>query len=270
MKKCFLPLAFLFVLSNISAQNIDEVLAKYETANGGKNAFASIKTLQYTSTVSMNMMGMPIDITMTNIFVMGKLYRRQTSGMMGMKGSYTLVTDTAGYTSTPTVPAYGDFPGMDGGIKKMDAETLQKLQSKLKSIDEFSTLVDAKAKGNVTELLGITKVDKVECYKIKLTAKDNDVATYYVDTTTMLIKQVELSGKKMASVFGLDSGPMAEMAGKRVDKQRVTILYTEYKDINGIKFPTKQKMQFGAADISIENSDVEINESIAAKWFKAN
>jgi hypothetical protein len=60
------------------------------------------------------------------------------------------------------------------------------------------------------------------------------------------------------------------MAGKRIDKQRVTILYSEYKEVNGIKFPVKQKMQFGAADISIENSDVEINESIAAKWFRAN
>ena len=143
MKKYFLPIICMLISFNIAAQNVDEVLAKYETANGGKNIFASIKTLQYTSVVSMNMMGMPIDITMTNIFVMGKLYRRQTSGMMGMKGSYTLVTDTAGYTSTPTVPAFGDFPGMDGGIKKMDKEALQKLQSKLKSIDDFSTLVDA-------------------------------------------------------------------------------------------------------------------------------
>ena len=135
MKKYFLPIICMLVSFNLAAQNIDEILAKYETANGGKNAFASIKTLQYTSVVGMNMMGMPIDITMTNIFVMGKLYRRQTSGMMGMKGSYTLVTDTAGYTSTPTVPAFGDFPGMEGGIKKMDAATLQKLQPKLKSID---------------------------------------------------------------------------------------------------------------------------------------
>ena len=269
MKKFILPIVYVLLSINATAQSIDEILTKFEAANGGKNAFASIKTLQYNSVVSMNMMGMPFDINMTNVFVMGKLYRRQMSGMMGMKGSYTLVTDTAGYTSTPTVPGYGDFPGMEGGIKKMDKETLIKLQPKLKSIDDFSTLIDCRARGNKAELLGTTKIDKVECYKIKLT-KDDDASIYYVDIATMLIKQIELSGKQMASQFGLDSGPMAEMAGNRIGKQKVTIIYNEYKDINGIKFPVKQKIQFGAVDIGIENNDVEINESIEAKWFKAN
>lgn len=269
MKKILL-LFFVASTTNLFAQNLDSILSKFEQANGGKQVFASIKTLQYNSVVSVNMMGMPIDITMTNIFVMGKLYRRQTSGMMGMKASYTLVTDTAGYTSTPTVPAYGDFQGMEGGVKKMDSATLQKLQPKLKSIDEFSTLIDCKAKGNIAELVGITQVEKKDCYKIKLTAADKDVSTYFVDTATMLIKQVELTGKKMASQFGLDSGPMADMAGNRIDKQKVLIYYNEYKDINGVKFPVKQRIQFGAVDINVENNDVEINESIAAKWFRAN
>jgi hypothetical protein len=152
----------------------------------------------------------------------------------------------------------------------MDSAMLQKLQPKLKSIDEFSTLIDCKAKGNIVELIGINQIEKKDCYKIKLTYNDKDVSTYYVDTATMLIKQVELSGKRMASQFGLDSGPMAEMAGNRIDKQKVLINYNEYKDINGVKFPVKQKIQFGAVDINVENNDVEINESIAAKWFRAN
>ena len=120
MKKIFIPIICGLFSITLSAQNIDEILTKYETANGGKEAFAAVKTLQYNSVLKMNMMGMPIDINISNIIENGKLYRKEISGMMGMKGSYTLVTDTAGYTSTPTIPSYGEFQGMDGVIKKMD------------------------------------------------------------------------------------------------------------------------------------------------------
>ena len=41
------------------------------------------------------------------------MFRKNISGVMGMKGSYTLVTDTAGYISIPSVQGYGDFPGIE-------------------------------------------------------------------------------------------------------------------------------------------------------------
>jgi hypothetical protein len=271
MKKYFL-LVVLFACSfTISAQSIDEVLAKYEIANGGKQTFASVKTLQYVSTISMNMQGMPIDINITNIIEEGKLYRKETGGMFGMKGSYTVVTDTAGYTSTPTIPSFGDFQGMEGGIKKMSKEDLQKLQSKLNPMQEFAMLIDVKSKGNKAELVGTTKIDKVDCYKIKLTTKENDVMIFYVDVTTSLTKQLEVSGKQITTMLGLDgSGPMGEMMGGRMDKQKMIIAYTEYQTISNIKFPTKQKIQFGAVDVNIENTEVQINQPIEAKWYKAN
>lgn len=254
----------------ILAQSIDEVLANYETANGGIEAFNKVKTLQFQSVIKMNMMGMPMDLSITNIVEDKKLYRKQMAGMMGFKGSYTLITDTAGFSFMPTIPSYGDFQGMEGGVKKMDKETLQKAQQKLQPMQEFVGLMNAKTLNKAVELQGSSKVEKTDCYKIKVINKEGDVATYYIDKSTNLIKQVELTGKQIVSQLGLDGGPMGEMMGGRIDKQKMLITYTEYKDVDGIKFPVKQKLQFGAVDIDVEHNDIEVNQPIDKKWYIAN
>lgn len=252
------------------SQTIGEVLAKYEMANGGKEAFTNVKTLQYNTVLKMNMMGMPMDLNIANIAEANKLFRKEMAGMMGMKGSYTLITDTAGYVFMPTVPAFGEFQGMEGGLKKMEKDVLAKAQQKLNPMKDFSALIDCSAKGSKAELLGTSKIDKVECYKIKLTTKDGETSTYYIDISTMLTKQAELAGKQIVSQLGLDGGPMSDMLGGRIDKQKMTVIYSEYKDVNGIKFPTKQKVQFGAVDIEIENNDIEVNQPIDLKWYTPN
>jgi hypothetical protein len=60
------------------------------------------------------------------------------------------------------------------------------------------------------------------------------------------------------------------MMGGNIDKQKMIVQYLEYADVNGIKFPKKQKLQLGAVDIEIENTDIKINETIDTKWYIAN
>jgi hypothetical protein len=268
----FLFLFCFTILSNstIQCQTIDEIILRFEQVNGGKEAFSNVKTLQYNSVTRLNMMGMPIDISMTNIIENGKLFRKEIAGMMGMKSSYTLITDTAGYTSTPNIPSYGDFAGMEGGIKKMEKDTYQKAKQKLDAMQEFATLIDYKTKGGLAEFLGIAKLDKISCYKIKLTQSNKQIATYYIDTITYLIKQAEITGKQIVSQLGIEGSPMMDMMGGNIDKQKMTVQYVEYTDVNGIKFPKKQKLQLGAVDIEIENTDIKINDAIDAKWYVTN
>jgi len=271
MNKFLLLICFVsFSICRSQCQTADEILTKFEQANGGKEAFANVKTLQYNAVTRLNMMGMPIDINMTNIIENGKLFRKEMSGIMGMKNSYTLVTDTAGYTSTPNIPSYGDFAGMEGGIKKMDNEMFEKAKLKLDAMQEFATLIDYKTKGSAAELSGITKLDNVSCYKIKLTQSNKQIATYYIDTATYLIKQSEITGKQIASQLGIEGSPMMDMMGGNIDKQKMIVQYVEYANINGLRFPKKQKLQLGAVDIEIENTDIKINETIDAKWYTAN
>jgi hypothetical protein len=270
MKKILLPLVCIVYSFSTNAQTVDEILTKYEVANGGNVVFNAVKTLQYNSIIKINMMGMPLELGISNVIEKGKIFRKDIAGLMGMKGSYTLVTDTAGFISSPSIPSYGEFQGMEGGIKKMDKETLLKAKKNLVPMQEFTALLDAKANGATVTYIGNAKVDKVDCYKIKLTNLDGNDITYFIDIATNLTKQVEVTGKQIVSLFGLDGGgPMAEMMGGNFDKQKVLLIYTEYLDIKGLKFPAKQKIQLGAVDVELENADVQINEPIDPKYYLA-
>ena len=270
MKKTFLLILLISAISFSQAQTVDEIIESHIVANGGAEKFAALKSLQYTSIVKLNMMNMQIDLNSSNYIRNKKLYRKEISGMMGMKGSYTLITDTAGYVSIPAVRGYGDFPGIEGGLNKMDADALQKAQQKLDIMQEFSALITQKSSGAKAELLGTTKVDKVECFKIKLTTTDGESSLYFVDANTFLIKQIEVSGKQISALLGFRGGPMGDMMGGRMDKQKMLMMYKEYTDVGGIKFPSKLLIQLGANDVEIENSSIEINVAIDLKWYKAN
>ncbi len=270
MKKSIYTLLLVLVSINLSAQTVDEIIASHVAANGSQEKLSSINSLQYTSTMKLNMMGMQIDVSSTNIIENNKLFRKNISGVMGMKGSYTLVTDTAGYVSIPTVQGYGDFPGIEGGISKMDNDKFLIAKQKLSVLEEFSALINYKEKGFAAELIGKTKIDKVECYKIKLISKEGEASLFFVDATTFLLKQIEVSGKQISSILGIRGGPMGDMMGGRMDKQKMNLIYKDYSDINGIKFPSKLMIQLGASDIEIENSSIEINEPVNKKWYTAN
>ena len=270
MKKIVFTLFSLSLGLLTTAQKVDEVLSKHELANGGIEKIAAINTLQYTSIMKLNMMQMQIDVNSINIIENKKLYRKAVAGMMGMKGSYTMVTDTAGYISTPAVRAFGDFPGMEGGVTKMDESTLKKGQEKLDILSEFSILINCKAKGFNVELTGTSKVEKVECFKLKLTSPEGEISTCFIDANTYLLKQMEVSGKQVSAILGLRGGPMGDMMGGRMDKQKMLIIYKEYSDVAGVKFPSKMVIQLGASDVEIENTSIEINEPIEKKWYIAN
>lgn len=270
MKKFFcLTLCFVFGCY-LKAQTADEILLKHQFACGSIAKIAAIQTLQYETNIKMNMMNRPFELSVKNYAVQGKLKRTETSGMMGMKGSYTLITDTAVYTSTPTIPAFGDFGGMEGGIKKMDATVLAASIGKLNIGIELFPLVFAKQLGNTVELAGSTTIDSTECYKLKTTSSEKEETTYYVNAKTYLIKQIEMSSKQMAKFFGMDQGPMGGMMGRRGAKQKVEINITAYKQINGIRFPLKQTVKFGAADVEIENNGLLVNEPISPRLYMPN
>ena len=85
-------MSFLFLFGLVltaQSQTVDEVFAKFEAAVGGRDALLAIKTVQYKSTITLNMMGSPFDIPVTNIKENNKMLRREVAGIMGMgKSNY--------------------------------------------------------------------------------------------------------------------------------------------------------------------------------------
>ncbi len=273
-----------------NAQSVDEVLSKFQTAIGSRAALDTIKTLQINGSLKFDIMSRTIDASLTTIKKQGKFFRRQLTGVMGMGKSYTIITEAEGFTYMPPMRGGGGFErrnggggemsgpppppgaeggGSSGGLVKLDSLQILAQQFELDCAGAFAPLINYAAKGNKVEFLGNAKVNKVDCYKLKLTLKTGQETVYYFSTKDSLIVQSEAIAKVVMDQIGM--GPILVMFGANNRGNLKTVMaYTEYKTFNGIKFPTKQKLAFGALDISLETSDVKINEPIDAKWYTAD
>ena len=289
MKKQILTTGLLLLVFFASAQTVEEVMTKFEEANGGKNKLKAIKTLQMESVMKMNMMGQSFDISLNSIRERGKLFRRQIGGIMGMGNSWTMVTDTAGYILIPAMPNFGGgggFGGDPGGgqggqrgggsnqgssgsgatVTKMTDDDLRKQQHELDCAGVFSMLVDYAKKGYTAELLGTSKVNKEECYKVKLTMKDGLTGTFYINKNNFLVQQVDAADEMAAAMTGF--GSIMRMMGGGRRSMKVSIQYSEYKEIAGIKFPMKQLISLGSVETLIEHLDIKLNEPVDEVWYK--
>ncbi len=274
-------MSFLFLFGLVltaQSQTVDEVFAKFEAAVGGRDALLAIKTVQYKSTITLNMMGSPFDIPVTNIKENNKMLRREVAGIMGMGKSFSILTDTAGYLFTPAMRGFGGGgPGGPGGgipeggrdasLTKMNDATVKEEQYELDAAGAFGHLVNYAAKGHKAELQGTAKVNKTECYKVKFTFNNGQEMLYYIDTKTFLPIQTEALGKVALEQVGM-GGMMEQMGSDRAKKLKVITTYSNYEEVNGIKFPMKQKLEMGAVEIDVVNSDYQINQPIDAKYYK--
>ncbi len=286
MKKQILTGCLSLLIFFASAQTVEEVMTKFEEANGGKNKLKAIKTLQMESVMKMNMMGQTFDINLSSIRERGKLYRRQMAGIMGMGNSWTMVTDTAGYILIPAMPNFGGGGGFGGGpgggqrgggnnqgtggsgstITKMTDDDLRKQQHELDCAGVFSMLVDYAKKGYTAELQGTSKVNKEECYKVKLTMKDGLAGTFYINKNSFLVQQVDATDDMAAAMTGF--GSIMRMMGGGRRSLKVSIQYSDYKEIAGIKFPMKQLISLGSVETVIEHLDIKLNEPVDEVWYK--
>ena len=273
MKKVFLSLLFAAATIFTYSQTVEEVMAKFEEANGGKNRLKAIKTLQMESVMKMNMMNQSFDISLNSIRERGKLYRRQMGGIMGMGNSWTMVTDTAGYVLVPAMPNFGgprgggDGPASSGPtISKMTDDDLKKQQHELDCACPFPMLIDYAKKGYTAELQGTGKVSKEECYKVKLNMKDGLSAVFYINTKNYLVQQVDATDEMAAALTGF--GSLMRMMGGGRRSLKASILYNSYKDIGGIQFPMKQIINIGPVETVIEHLDIKMNEPVDEVWSR--
>ncbi len=266
MKKiaCFFSLVLLY--STSFAQTADEVITKFIEASGGKEKLEGINTLQYNQVIKFNSPMGALDIPMELYKEKNKLYRAQTTMQLGPQTLefFTVVTDTAGYLMLPANP----MTGSEGGLQKMDEKARKENLYQMDVQGLFPALVNYAAKGGKVELLKDEKVNKEDCYKLKLTTGGQDV-TYCISKATNLVVRQDAKGAMAASLSGL-SGLMAGMgAGGRIDKLEVSVLYNDYKEVDGVKFPTKWLIKTAMGDNESELTNIKVNQPIDAKKYKA-
>lgn len=273
MKKLMLVAVLLVTTLCTQAQNAEEILAKLTTALGGAEKLNAISTLQYNSTLKLSAMGFPIELSINQTKEKGKLSRTDVGGFMGMPGTYTIITDTATYVSMPSVPAMGDFGGMQGGIKKLDKETTEAAKPQLSCNGHFINLLNYKENGATIKYDGLEKFNKIDCYKLQVVDKNGEKMVYFINSVTNLVDKCEAGANSaMTAMTGGIAGGMGAMGGMAGDMKntKVVIVYSDYVTVNGVKFPSKEVIQAGANDIDLSHSNFVINEPVNAKLYIAN
>lgn len=122
----------------------------------------------------------------------------------------------------------------------LEGDDLEKVKAESSPFPEVNWLSD----GGAT-LEGIEKVDGADAYALKV----SDSKTVYYNTTT---------GLKLQEVN------VQEAQGQTI---KTTTMYSDYKEVSGIKFPFVLSQSFGPQSIDFKVTEIKVNEGISDADF---
>jgi len=204
------------------------VIDNYLEAIGGKEKFSTVE--DRTTIMRGEIMGQNLSIVIKQK-TPNKLKQNIRSGEM---------KQTILYDGTKGVMIVGDEE------TEFDNKKLEKL--KLEAAMNF--LLDVEAYGVSLELIGIETIESTDCYKIELTTEGgtNWVQFYEIDT-------------------GLKIKEVKEVETKQGSFQQETF-YSDYKEVDGLKFPFKIIQSFGMQTIEMNVSSVKLNMGLKDSVFE--
>jgi hypothetical protein len=233
LKKVLGALALAAVVAGpAAAQTVDDLIAKNQDAQGG---LARLKAMQSVRMTGKMTIGPGIDAPIVLEMKRPRQMRIDIS-VQGMTISQAY-DGTTGWMINP----------MSG---RTDPEALPSDMLKLldEQADMDGPLMDYKAKGNTVELQGVDKAEGADCYKLKVTLKNGDVRTLYIDKDSYLL--VKQESKTMM----------------RGSEQLGDTIVGDYKDVGGLIMahsidagqagqPARQKMTIDKIDVNIPIDD---------------
>jgi outer membrane lipoprotein-sorting protein len=220
-----------------SAQTADEIIAKHVTAMGGMEKLRAVKTMRLTGKMTV---GPGLEAPAVIEFKRPKSVRLEIT-LQGM----TAVQAFDGANAWQIMPFQGNKnPEAMGEDDRKDIEE--------ESDFVEGALVNYKEKGHKVELVGKDKVEGSDAYKLKVSLKNGDVQTIYLDADTFL--EVKTEGKRM-------------VRGTEIETEAFT---GDYKEVEGLMLPFSQEVgQKGSPQrqrITIEK--IEINPPVEDARFK--
>jgi hypothetical protein len=107
-------------------------------------------------------------------------------------------------------------------LNRLDVEpfTADELKASETQADLDGALIDYAAKGTKVDLEGVEKVEGKDCYKLKLTLKNNRVLHEWIDAATFLETKVEGSPRKLDGKI-----------------HAVSVFMREYRTVDGLSMP---------------------------------
>lgn len=222
--------ALLLALSLHAADpTVDEILAKNTAARGGTEKLAAVKSMRLTGKLSVA--GMEGPFTMV----------KKRPGLF--KVEFTI----GGMTGTQAYDGKGGWMMMPFLGQKEPGPMTGDMLAVMKEQSDFDgPFIDYAKKGNKVELLGKADAGGSPAYKLKLTTKDGQESTVYLDVTTYLESKIEAKRK---------------MQGQDVDTE--TIL-GNYRTVEGLMLPfsVQSKMSGTPGGQTFTFEKAEINPAI--------
>ncbi|MGH2628321.1 MAG: LolA family protein [Anaerolineales bacterium] len=236
LRKSLICLFAAFAVTGLAqAQTADELVAKNIQAHGGSDKIKSVQSMRMTGKILGGGMEMPMVMEFKRPNSMRMEFTVQ--GMTGIQA----YDGTTGWVVMP-------FAGKKEP-EKISGEDLKAMEDQA---DIDGPLVDYKEKGHQVEYLGKVDMEGTPAHKLKVTKKNGDVVTVYLDADAFL--EIKAEGKSVRR-------------GQEVEFETV---YGDYKDVGGgLVLPhsleIKPKGSPQGQNVVIEK--VELNPEIAADRF---
>ncbi len=209
----------------------ETVLANYIKAVGGKANIEKLKDITITSNASMQ--------GMTLVFQQQQKGNDKFAMQVLLNNSpmqRVIINGDKGKMEAP-------MQGVNQEIPKEQLAT-QKLEASL-----FPALQYAKL-GIKTNLTGMEKVDGKDAYAVEVILPNGQKATHYFDKET---------GLRLKEINNLQ-GPQGVITQTKV--------YSNYKEVNGVKFPYVVETTVGPQVIKAEVKTIEVNKGLKDELFK--
>ncbi len=231
-KLCLAMVAAAVLAPAMWAQTADEIIAKNIQARGGMDKLKRVQSIKSTATMAM---GPGMEAPGVLIQKRGNLARLEFT-IQGL----TAIQAYDGKNAWQVMPFMG----------KKDPELMS--ADEAKEVEEMADMdgpmVDYKSKGNQVELLGKEKIEGTDAYKLKVSLKNGDVQTVYVDADSFL----EIKEETKRTIRG----------SEQVVEQSIG----DYKEVDGIIFPfamesgvkgsqEKQKLTITKVELNVPEDD---------------
>ena len=235
-KLCFGVLAVALLVPAVWAQTVDEIIAKNVQARGGMDKLKAVQSIKATATMAM---GPGMEAPAVMIQKRGYMTRMEFT-IQGLTG----IQAYDGKSAWQVMPFMG----------KKDPELMSADEAKEieENADIDGPLVDYKSKGHQVELLGKEKLEGTDAYKLKVTLKNGDVQTIYIDADSSL----EIKEETKRTVRGTE--------------QVIETSIGDYKEVNGIILPFAFEggVKGSAEKQKITISKFEFNVPVEDSLFK--
>ena len=242
MRKFCLSVAVLALLTPaLIGQTVDEIVAKSVEARGGMDKLKAVKSIRSTGKMELG----------PGMEAPGTMFQKRPN-MVRVEFTVQGLTAVQAYDGKS---AWMIMPFT--GKKDPEAMTADDTKEMEEDADIDGPLVDYKAKGNTVELLGKEKLEGTDAYKLKVTLKNGDVKTIYLDADSYL--EIKEEGKRTV----------------RGSEQEFESSLSDYREVEGVMFPfavesgpkgsqQKQKLTIDKIELNLPAEDSSFKMPAAA------